>query len=82
MMKIEVHPSLEVSPRQVNKGWCKHKGELKKAFEEFSSEVKDRLSRTKALKWIGIAFPLGSGCLMAMLSMIEIEACDECNKQS
>jgi len=32
-MKIEVHPSLEVSPRQVNKGWRKHKGELKKAFE-------------------------------------------------
>ncbi|GER30014.1 aldo/keto reductase [Striga asiatica] len=25
---IRIHPSLEVSPRQVNKGWHKHKGEL------------------------------------------------------
>jgi hypothetical protein len=60
-MKIEVHPSLEVSPRQVNKGWRKHKGELKKAFEEIGSDVEDRLARTEALKRIGTAFPLGSG---------------------
>lgn len=51
-MKIEVHPSLEVSPRQVNKGWRKHKGELKKAFEEIGSDVEDRLARTEALKRI------------------------------
>jgi hypothetical protein len=56
-MKIEVHPSLEVSPRQVNKGWRKHKGD----FEEIRSNVKDRLARTEALKRIGTAFPLGSG---------------------
>lgn len=60
-MKIEVHPSLEVSPRQVNKGWRKHKGELKKTFEEIGSDVEDRLARTEALKRIGTAFPLGSG---------------------
>jgi hypothetical protein len=60
-MKINVHPSLEVSLIQVNKGWRKHKGKLKKAFEEIGSDVEDRLARTEALKRIGTAFPLGSG---------------------
>jgi hypothetical protein len=30
--KVRVHPSLEVSQRQLNKGWRQHKGELKKPF--------------------------------------------------
>lgn len=42
----------------MNKGWRKHKGELKKAFEEIGSDVEDRLARTEALKRIGTAFPL------------------------